>query len=65
MLSRQNRLLATGKIVLLRFKPTDNDRQGGIGAVVAAHLAELGSWTPSPAPESTMTALGRLLNPTQ
>jgi hypothetical protein len=39
---RQNRLLATGKIVLLRFKPTDNDQPGGIGAVVAAHLEELG-----------------------
>jgi hypothetical protein len=44
---RQNRLLATGKIVLLRFKPADNDRQGGIGAVVAAHLAELGGRAPS------------------
>jgi hypothetical protein len=46
---RQNRLLATGKIVLLRFKPADNDRPGGIGAVVAAHLEELGGRAPSSA----------------
>ena len=39
---RQNRLLATDRIVLLRFKPRDNDQPGGIGAVVAARIAELG-----------------------
>lgn len=46
---RQNRLLATGKVVLLRFKPADNDRPGGIGAVVAAHLAQLPPRSPPPA----------------
>lgn len=45
---RQNRLLATGKIVLLRFKPADNDQPGGIGAVVAAHLEALGGRTAAP-----------------
>lgn len=45
---RQNRLLATGQIVMLRFKPADNDQPGGIGAAVAARLEELGGWTPSP-----------------
>jgi hypothetical protein len=45
---RQNRLLATGKVVMLRFKPADNDHPGGIGAAVAARLDELGGWTPSP-----------------
>jgi hypothetical protein len=45
---RQNRLLATGKIVMLRFKPADNDQPGGIGAAVAVRLEELGGWTPSP-----------------
>jgi len=45
---RQNRLLATGKVVMLRFKPADNDQPGGIGAAVAARLEELGGWTPSP-----------------
>ncbi|WP_285104286.1 hypothetical protein [Promicromonospora sp. MEB111] len=47
---RQNRLLATGKIVLLRFKPADNDLPGGIGAVVAARLKHLGGHSPEPAP---------------
>jgi hypothetical protein len=37
---RQNRLLATGKIVMLRFKPADNDQPGG--AAVAARLEQLG-----------------------
>ncbi|MFD7308438.1 hypothetical protein [Promicromonospora sp. NPDC059942] len=47
---RQNRLLTTGRIVLLRFKPADNDQPGGIGAVVAAHLKDLGGRTPNPGP---------------
>lgn len=45
---RQNRLLATGKVVLLRFRPADNDRPGGIGAVVAAHLRDLPPESPPP-----------------
>ncbi len=45
---RQNRLLATGKIVLLRFKPSDNGRRGGIGTAVAARIEELGGLASSP-----------------
>jgi hypothetical protein len=45
---RQNRLLATGRIVLLRFKPADSDQPGGIGAVVAAHLKDLPPQSPPP-----------------
>ncbi|WP_229872080.1 hypothetical protein [Promicromonospora soli] len=45
---RQNRLLATGRVVMLRFKPADNHQPGGIGAAVAARLDELGGWTPAP-----------------
>ncbi|PUB26793.1 hypothetical protein C8K30_10520 [Promicromonospora sp. AC04] len=47
---RQNALLATGRIVMLRFKPADNDRPGGIGAVVAARLQALGRRPTSPDP---------------
>lgn len=50
---RQNRLLATGKVLMLRFKPADNDQPGGIGAAVAARLEELGGWTPSLADDNT------------
>ncbi|GAA4703101.1 hypothetical protein APR04_000470 [Promicromonospora umidemergens] len=53
---RQNRLLATDRIVLLRFKPTDNDRPGGIGAVVAAHITELGG-LPHPHPPLPATPI--------
>jgi hypothetical protein len=42
---RQNRLLASDQIVLLRFKPKDNDRPGGIGARVAKVLTKHG-WRP-------------------
>ena len=46
---RQNRLLATDRIVLLRFKPADNDQPGGVGAVVASRIAELGGRNPTAA----------------
>ncbi|WP_164545018.1 type IV toxin-antitoxin system AbiEi family antitoxin domain-containing protein [Antribacter gilvus] len=39
---RQNGLLGTDRIILLRFRPAENARPGGIGAVVAQHLARLG-----------------------
>ena len=52
---RQNRLLATGRVVLLRFKPADNDQPGGIGAVVAARLEDLGGRTPPPDPPPDST----------
>lgn len=42
---RQNRLLTSDRIVLLRFKPKDNDKQGGIGAPVAKVLTKHG-WRP-------------------
>ena len=55
---RQNRLLATERIVLLRFKPADNDQPGGVGAVVAARIEELGgrAATPSRQPPGPVPA---------
>lgn len=43
--ARQNRLLGTDRIVMLRFRPADNDKPGGIGAAVATHLRRFG-WRP-------------------
>lgn len=42
---RQNQLLASGQVIMLRFKPHDNERPGGIGAQVATVLADHG-WRP-------------------
>jgi hypothetical protein len=42
---RQNQLVASDRVVLLRFKPKDNDRTGGIGKQVAKVLAKHG-WRP-------------------
>ncbi|WP_460707021.1 hypothetical protein [Myceligenerans halotolerans] len=42
---RQNGLVGDGKVVLLRFRPADNDRPGGIGRLVAGRLRDLG-WRP-------------------
>lgn len=42
---RQNGVVGTGRVVLLRFKPADNDRPGGIGRQVATRLKQLG-WRP-------------------
>lgn len=42
---RQNQLLASGRVVLLRFKPSDSRRPGGIGAAVAVVLQKHG-WRP-------------------
>ena len=39
---RQNRLLASDQIVLLRFKPKDNEQPGGIGRRVAKVLTKHG-----------------------
>ena len=36
---RQNQLLAAGRIIMLRFRPAENDRPGGIGEQVAKVLA--------------------------
>lgn len=36
---RQNRLLASGQVIMLRFKPSDNNKPGGIGAQIAKVLA--------------------------
>jgi hypothetical protein len=45
---RQNQLLASGRVIMLRFKPKDNDKPGGIGAqtakVLAAHRWEPGQY---------------------
>jgi hypothetical protein len=45
---RQNRLLASGQVIMLRFKPKDNDKPGGVGAqiakVLAAHRWEPGQY---------------------
>lgn len=35
---RQNQLVASGQVILLRFKPRDNDRPGGVGGQVARVL---------------------------
>jgi hypothetical protein len=37
---RQNQLLVSDQIVLLRFKPKDNNRPGGVGARIAKVLAK-------------------------
>jgi len=37
---RQNQLLASGQVIMLRFKPTDNDKPGGVGAEIAKVLAK-------------------------
>jgi hypothetical protein len=42
---RQNQLLASGQVIMLRFKPRDNEQPGGIGARVATVLASHG-WRP-------------------
>lgn len=42
---RQNQLLASGQVIMLRFKPQDNEQPGGIGAKVATVLATHG-WRP-------------------
>ena len=42
---RQNRLLTSDRVVLLRFKPKDNEAPGGIGRQVAKVLAKHG-WQP-------------------
>lgn len=39
---RQNLLLASDQIVLLRFKPRDNERPGGVGRSIAKVLAKHG-----------------------
>lgn len=39
---RQNRLLGTGQILMLRYRPADNASPGGIGARVSARLHALG-----------------------
>lgn len=36
---RQNQLLAAGQMIMLRFRPAENDRPGGVGAQVAKVLA--------------------------
>lgn len=41
---RQNQLLASGQVIMLRFKPADNDRPGGVGAEIAKVL-RTHSWT--------------------
>ncbi|GAB4086158.1 hypothetical protein GCM10028784_27880 [Myceligenerans cantabricum] len=42
---RQNSLVGSGNVVMLRFRPSDNDRVGGIGKPVAEQLRDLG-WRP-------------------
>ncbi|MEU4362791.1 hypothetical protein [Promicromonospora sp. NPDC023987] len=46
---RQNQLLASGQVIMLRFKPADNDKPGGVGAeiakVLAAHHWKPGQYT--------------------
>ncbi|WP_460886555.1 type IV toxin-antitoxin system AbiEi family antitoxin domain-containing protein [Promicromonospora xylanilytica] len=42
---RQNDLLASGRVIMLRFKPKDNDKPGGIGRQVAKVLAKH-AWRP-------------------
>jgi len=42
---RQNQLLASGQLIMLRFKPADNNRPGGVGARIAEVLATH-SWRP-------------------
>jgi hypothetical protein len=43
---RQNQLQASGQVILLRYKPKDNDKPGGIGRQVARVLKKHG-WRPS------------------
>jgi hypothetical protein len=42
---RQNQLLASGQVIMLRFKPHDDEQPGGIGQKVATVLASHG-WHP-------------------
>jgi hypothetical protein len=46
---RQNRLLSSGQVIMLRFAPADNDKPGGVGAeiakVLAAHQWQPGQYT--------------------
>lgn len=49
---RQNRLLASGRVIVLRFKPADNARPGGIGRQVAAVLRRH-DWHPAAYPAPT------------
>ncbi|WP_051433012.1 type IV toxin-antitoxin system AbiEi family antitoxin domain-containing protein [Promicromonospora kroppenstedtii] len=42
---RQNLLTASGRVIVLRFKPSDNDRPGGVGSRIAKVLRKHG-WTP-------------------
>jgi hypothetical protein len=42
---RQNQLLASGHVIMLRFKPRDNDKPGGVGREVARVLRKHG-WRP-------------------
>ncbi|MFI8528327.1 hypothetical protein ACIGB8_27970 [Promicromonospora sukumoe] len=53
---RQNQLLASGQVIMLRFKPADNDRPGGVGAKIAKVLAGHG-WQPA-----RYAASGALIN---
>ncbi|MFD6139635.1 hypothetical protein [Promicromonospora sp. NPDC060271] len=43
--ARQNQLLASGQVIMLRFKPQDNEQPGGVGGKVATVLASHG-WRP-------------------
>ncbi|WP_344103623.1 type IV toxin-antitoxin system AbiEi family antitoxin domain-containing protein [Myceligenerans crystallogenes] len=43
---RQNAVLGTGKVLMLRFAPVQNERPGGIGREVAERLRALG-WHPA------------------
>lgn len=42
---RQNQLLASGRVIMLRFKPKDNEKPGGIGRQVAEVLKKH-AWRP-------------------
>jgi hypothetical protein len=42
---RQNQLLASGRVIMLRFKPKDNDKPGGTGKQIAKVLQKHG-WRP-------------------
>ena len=42
---RQNQLLASGQVLMLRFKPQDNRQPGGVGAQIATVL-EAHGWRP-------------------
>ncbi|MFC8799065.1 type IV toxin-antitoxin system AbiEi family antitoxin domain-containing protein [Promicromonospora sp. NPDC057138] len=53
---RQNQLLSSGLVIMLRFKPKDNDKPGGIGKQVARVLKKHG-WRPGqyPTPGAALT----------